>query len=77
MEKIRIFTQDEETIIHNYNKAKSKKMVEGFDSEMNKCWQDDLRVDGNEVYVERSYTTRDGDYWDSEDVSEEYLEEVK
>jgi hypothetical protein len=72
--KIRIFTEEEETIIHNFNKAKRLKKTEGFDDEMNKCWTDELMVDGNEVYVERNYTTRDGDFWGNEDFTELYLE---
>lgn len=76
MGKIRIFTEQEETIIHNYNKAKKLKMTEGFDDEMNKCWIDELMVNGDGVYVERNYTTRDGDFWDNEDVSEAYEDMV-
>jgi hypothetical protein len=73
MGKIRIFTKDEETIIHNYNKAKRLKETFGA-NEGYGTFEDILVVSFDSVSVDRNYMGDDGAFLDVEDVSAEYLE---
>jgi hypothetical protein len=75
MGKIRIFTKDEETIIHNYNQAKRLKMTFGA-NEGYGTFEDVLVVNFDNVSVDRNYMGDDGAFLDVEDVSEEYLDMV-
>jgi hypothetical protein len=73
MGKVRIFTQEEETIIHNYYKAKRLKMTEGA-NEGYGTFEDILVVNGSGVSVDRNRMGDDGAFLDVEDVSKEYEE---
>jgi hypothetical protein len=75
MGKIRIFTQEEENIIHNYNQAKRLKMTEGA-NEGSGTFEDVLVANFDEVRIDRNYMTDDGGFMGVEDVSEEYLDMV-
>ena len=75
MGKIRIFTQEEENIIHNYNQAKRLKMTEGA-NEGGGTFEDVLVANFEEVRVDRNYMTDDGGFMGVEDVSEEYEDMV-
>jgi hypothetical protein len=75
MGKIRIFTQEEENIIHNYNQAKRLKMTEGA-NEGSGTFEDVLVANFDEVRIDRNYMSDDGAFRDVEDVSEEYLDMV-
>ena len=73
MGKIRIFTQEEEAIIHNYHKAKRLNMTEGA-NEGYGTFEDILVVSGNGVSVDRNIMGDDGAFLEVEDVSGEYEE---
>jgi hypothetical protein len=75
MGKIRIFTQEEETIIHNYNEAKRLNMTVGL-NEGSGTFEDVLVANFDEVRIDRNYMTDDGGFMGVEDVSEEYLDMV-
>jgi hypothetical protein len=75
MGKIRIFTQEEENIIHNYNQAKRLNMTVGL-NEGSGTFEDVLVANFEEVRVDRNYMGDDGAFRDVEDVSEEYLDMV-
>jgi hypothetical protein len=75
MGKIRIFTQEEETIIHNYNEAKRLNMTFGA-NEGSGTFEDVLVANFEEVRVDRNYMTDDGGFMGVEDVSEEYEDMV-
>jgi hypothetical protein len=73
MGKIRIFTQEEEAIIHNYHKAKRLKLTTGL-NEGYGCWEDLLIVDNEGVRVDRNIMGDEGDFLDVEDMTEGYLD---
>jgi hypothetical protein len=75
MGKVRIFTKEEETIIHNYNEAKRLNMTFGA-NEGGGTYEDVLITNFEEIRVDRNYMTDDGGFKDVEDVSEEYLDMV-
>jgi hypothetical protein len=75
MGKVRIFTQEEEAIIHNYNQAKKLNMTFGA-NEGSGTFEDVLITDFEEIRVDRNYMGDDGAFRDVEDVSEEYLDMV-
>jgi hypothetical protein len=75
MGKIRIFTQEEERIIHNYNEAKRLNMTFGA-NEGSGTYEDVLVANFDEVRIDRNYMTDDGGFMGVEDVSEEYLDMV-
>jgi hypothetical protein len=75
MGKVRIFTQEEETIIHNYNEAKRLNMTVGL-NEGSGTFEDVLIANFDEVRIDRNYMTDDGGFKGVEDVSEEYLDMV-
>jgi hypothetical protein len=75
MGKVRIFTQEEETIIHNYNQAKRLNMTVGL-NEGSGTFEDILVANFDEVRIDRNYMGDDGAFRDVEDVSEEYLDMV-
>jgi hypothetical protein len=75
MGKIRIFTQEEENIIHNYNQAKRLKMTVGL-NEGSGTFEDILVADSEGVRVDRNYMTDDGGFVDVEDITEEYEDMV-
>jgi hypothetical protein len=75
MGKVRIFTQEEERIIHNYNEAKRLNMTVGL-NEGSGTFEDVLVANFDEVRIDRNYMTDDGGFRDVEDVSEEYLNMV-
>ena len=75
MGKIRIFTQEEENIIHTYNQAKRLNMTVGL-NEGSGTFEDVLVANFEEVRVDRNYMGDDGAFRDVEDVSEEYLDMV-
>ena len=75
MGKVRIFTQEEETIIHNYNEAKRLNMTVGL-NEGSGTFEDVLVANFDEVRIDRNYMGDDGAFRDVEDVSEEYLDMV-
>ena len=75
MGTIRMFTKEEETIIHNYNNAKKLKMTVGL-NEGSGTFEDILVVDKEGVRVDRNYMTDDGGFVDVEDITEEYEDMV-
>jgi len=75
MGKVRIFTKEEETIIHNYNEAKRLNMTVGL-NEGSGTFEDVLIANFDEVRIDRNYMTDDGGFKGVEDVSEEYLDMV-
>jgi hypothetical protein len=75
MGKVRIFTQEEERIIHNYNEAKRLNMTVGL-NEGSGTFEDVLVANFDEVRIDRNYMSDDGAFRDVEDVSEEYLDMV-
>ena len=75
MGKVRIFTQEEERIIHNYNEAKRLNMTVGL-NEGSGTFEDVLITTFEEIRVDRNYMGDDGGFRDVEDVSEEYLDMV-
>jgi hypothetical protein len=75
MGKVRIFTQEEERIIHNYNEAKRLNMTVGL-NEGSGTFEDVLITNFEEIRVDRNYMGDDGAFRDVEDVSEEYLDMV-
>jgi hypothetical protein len=75
MGKVRIFTQEEERIIHNYNEAKRLNMTVGL-NEGSGTYEDVLVANFDEVRIDRNYMSDDGAFRDVEDVSEEYLDMV-
>jgi hypothetical protein len=75
MGKVRIFTQEEERIIHNYNEAKRLNMTVGL-NEGSGTFEDVLVANFDEVRIDRNYMGDDGAFRDVEDVSEEYLDMV-
>jgi hypothetical protein len=75
MGKIRIFTQEEENIIHNYNEAKRLQMTVGL-NEGSGTFEDILIADSEGVRVDRNYMTDDGGFVDVEDITEEYVDMV-
>jgi hypothetical protein len=75
MGKVRIFTQEEETIIHNYNEAKRLNMTVGL-NEGSGTFEDILVANFDEVRIDRNYMGDDGAFRGVEDVSEEYLDMV-
>ena len=75
MGKIRIFTQEEENIIHNYNEAKRLQMTVGL-NEGYGTFEDILIADSEGVRVDRNYMTDDGGFVDVEDITEEYVDMV-
>lgn len=69
---VKIFSEDDETIIHNFHKAKKLKLTEGL-NEGYGCWEDFLIVDKEGVRVDRNIMGDEGDFLDVEDVSDDYL----
>jgi hypothetical protein len=75
MTKLKMFTKEEKTIIHNYNQAKRLKMTFG-PREGNGTFEDILVTSATGVNIDRNYMTDDGGFVDVEDVTEEYLDMV-